>query len=116
MLCTAGGCLLLMACVAKPDMPTLSPTLLEADVAIKAAFLQDAQQNNTPMTMNMVKTDISRMTVTAVDDCNVQQDQTLICNVYSEFQPEGSDKIRRNLDKIGFMKSEEKWVAMLFKP
>ncbi|MBK5073923.1 hypothetical protein I2492_12720 [Budviciaceae bacterium CWB-B4] len=116
MLCTGGICLLLMACVAKPEVSALSPTVPEAEEAVKAAFLQDAQENNTPMAMDMVKTDISRMHVTAVDDCEVQQDETLICNVYSDFQPEGTDEVRSNLDKIGFMKSEEQWVAMLFEP
>ncbi|MCD1124560.1 hypothetical protein LPW36_00665 [Jinshanibacter sp. LJY008] len=116
MLCIGGVCLMLMACVAKQEVSVLSPTVPEAEEAVKAAFLQDAQQNSTPVALDMVKTDISRMHVTAVDDCEVQEDQTLICNVYSDFQPEGSDEVRSNLDKIGFMKSEEQWVAMLFQP
>lgn len=102
----------LTACTTStPKLPTIS----EADSAIKATLLNDAQAHDSSFAIDMVKIDIGCIKVKRLDNCDVQQDHSVICDVYSDFRIPESGVVETNLDRIGFSRVEDRWVANLFK-
>ncbi|SQI39050.1 Uncharacterised protein [Leminorella richardii] len=92
------------------------PTADEADGALKSAFLLDAQRNDSSAAREALQQDVAHLKVTAVDKCELQNKATLVCSVYSEFTPAGSDEVHRTFDRISFSRTDGEWVATLSKP
>ncbi|AKJ42707.1 hypothetical protein [Pragia fontium] len=111
-----GICILLLTACVAPNEEAMIPTISEADSAVKNAFLHDAKQHDNSMAMDMVKNDIGSLQIMAVDNCEIQEPDAMVCDVYSDFKPAGSHEVRSNRDKVGFVKTDGEWVAKLHKP
>lgn len=107
-----GPLLFLTACTtSEPKLPTVS----EADSAIKTTLLNDAQAHDSTFAIDMVKIDIGCIKVKRLENCQVQTDRSVTCDVYSDFRILQSGIVETNLDKIGFSRIDDRWVANLFK-
>ncbi len=107
-----GPLLFLTACTTSgPKLPTVS----EADAAIKTTLLKDAQAHDSSFAIDMVKIDIGCIKVKQLENCQVQSDRSVTCDVYSDFRIPESGIVETNLDKIGFSRVDDHWVANLFK-